>query len=75
MKTPSKIILLLFILWTAVLGLRSIQYIFRTFKEFRNPPIKVYENINICEIKKSFSSLEEERLYNYFQIGGKCKKQ
>jgi hypothetical protein len=68
-----KIFALIFFAWVLVLSARSALYVYRIYKEFKNPPVTLAQTINPCTQNNNFESLYEERLYKYLKLGKSCK--
>ena len=70
----KNILYIIFVLWLLVLTGRSLQYVYRTYVEFRYPEPDKISAIDVCQSNPTFSSYEDEYLYNYLKIGKICKK-
>ncbi len=69
----NKVISVIFLFWILISFCRSIQYVIRIGYEASFDNKSKYRK-NYCECKTRFADLEEERLYNYYQIGGVCER-
>lgn len=65
---------ILFILLLVILFGRSLQYAYRIVDENLLSKDASTDPEIYCEKKSEFKSLEEERLHNYYMVGGTCKK-
>ena len=74
MKNVLKVIfyILLFVL-LIILPVRSTQYIYRIYKEFRNPVREYKTQITGCENPGDYNNVEDERLCNYRKVGVSCE--
>ena len=70
----KKIFYTLFGLFLLILVGRSIQYVYRTYIEFRFPEPDKISAIDVCQLNPTFTNIEAEYLYKYLQIGKICKK-
>ena len=73
-KLSSVIFVLLSVLALLVLIARSVLHSSRIYMEFSTPRENKLTKIDVCSSLKDLTSLENERFYNYLQIGAVCEK-
>jgi len=70
----KKIFYFAFVLLLLILVVRSFQFIYRIYTEFRFPEPDRIKAIDVCQNNPRFTSVESEWLFKYLKIGTICEK-